>query len=264
MSAKEINCPCGQPDKGFMIECDRCEVWYHGPCAGETAKSSKNKPKWFCEWCKGLRLHFHTLLKGQDALVKKVAKLEREILELRGNRWCSEKVVTEERDSTSTVKAVPYCEKCCTDHEATAKLQKKLSDTQQKVDSLEIELNAKSKKLKHLENRCCENCKRNQDFALESQRRLDNSQTKVDSLQAELKAKIEEVMVLKNLQCENCISNKDAATESKIQLANAQVKASTLETQLNAKQEEVKTLNSKISELNKEIEQNYKNYIFSE
>jgi len=60
-SAEITRCVCGSqeypfpesdvPDAGFMICCERCNVWQHGPCVG--VMSEREAPEvYFCEECR--------------------------------------------------------------------------------------------------------------------------------------------------------------------------------------------------------------------
>lgn len=50
---KERYCHCrSTKSDGFMIICERCEVWYHGDCVGITEKQAKNIPDYFCKQCR--------------------------------------------------------------------------------------------------------------------------------------------------------------------------------------------------------------------
>lgn len=49
-------CVCRQPYHGFMIACDSCEEWYHGPCVGVTQEQAEKFDKYVCVRCSTLRV----------------------------------------------------------------------------------------------------------------------------------------------------------------------------------------------------------------
>ncbi|KAL1918751.1 uncharacterized protein VTP21DRAFT_2773 [Calcarisporiella thermophila] len=47
-----LYCICKKPDTGkFMIQCDKCDEWYHGQCVGVTKRQSKEMDVWHCFNC---------------------------------------------------------------------------------------------------------------------------------------------------------------------------------------------------------------------
>ncbi len=50
-------CVCRQPYEGFMIGCDGCEEWYHGPCVGITQEQAAKFDKYVCVRCSTLRVY---------------------------------------------------------------------------------------------------------------------------------------------------------------------------------------------------------------
>ncbi|KAI8823575.1 uncharacterized protein EV422DRAFT_521544 [Fimicolochytrium jonesii] len=53
-----VNCICDQPqvDHGeFMIACDKCGVWYHGPCVGVPTEADQSSENWYCVRCQPRR-----------------------------------------------------------------------------------------------------------------------------------------------------------------------------------------------------------------
>ncbi|KAK3909956.1 CXXC-type zinc finger protein 1 [Frankliniella fusca] len=51
---EEKYCFCGGEAEGFMIECDGCNVWFHGKCLRINKKSCKDLKQWFCVACTNL------------------------------------------------------------------------------------------------------------------------------------------------------------------------------------------------------------------
>lgn len=49
-------CICRLPYEGFMIGCDGCEEWYHGPCVGMTEEQAAKFDKYVCVRCSTLRI----------------------------------------------------------------------------------------------------------------------------------------------------------------------------------------------------------------
>lgn len=45
-------CICRLPYEGFMIGCDGCEEWYHGPCVGVTEEQANKFDKYVCLRCR--------------------------------------------------------------------------------------------------------------------------------------------------------------------------------------------------------------------
>lgn len=44
-------CLCRRPYEGFMIGCDECDEWYHGPCVGITESQADRYDKYVCVRC---------------------------------------------------------------------------------------------------------------------------------------------------------------------------------------------------------------------
>lgn len=50
-------CVCRQPYEGFMIGCDGCDEWYHGPCVGITQEQGEKIDKYVCVRCSTFRVY---------------------------------------------------------------------------------------------------------------------------------------------------------------------------------------------------------------
>ena len=50
-------CICRQPYEGFMIGCDSCEEWYHGPCVGISEGQAEKVEKYVCLRCNTLKVY---------------------------------------------------------------------------------------------------------------------------------------------------------------------------------------------------------------
>ena len=50
-SATQQYCICRAPYEGFMIGCDTCDEWYHGPCVGITESQAARCERWICPRC---------------------------------------------------------------------------------------------------------------------------------------------------------------------------------------------------------------------
>lgn len=48
-------CLCRRPYDGFMVGCDSCEEWYHGPCVGLTEQQAEKCDKYVCIRCSALK-----------------------------------------------------------------------------------------------------------------------------------------------------------------------------------------------------------------
>ena len=59
-------CVCRQPYEGFMIGCDGCEEWYHGPCVGISQEQAQKFDKYVCVRCSTLRVYkdYATIVAG--------------------------------------------------------------------------------------------------------------------------------------------------------------------------------------------------------
>jgi hypothetical protein len=66
-TGSKTRCICGRNDdnEGFMIQCDRCEVWQHGDCIGLTDATVPEK--YYCELCQPE----HVIHKTRDMLMAK-------------------------------------------------------------------------------------------------------------------------------------------------------------------------------------------------
>ena len=45
-------CVCRLPYEGFMIGCDSCDEWYHGPCVGVSEEQANKVDKYVCIRCR--------------------------------------------------------------------------------------------------------------------------------------------------------------------------------------------------------------------
>jgi transposase InsO family protein len=51
---EELYCLCRRPDSGgFMIQCDLCLEWFHGPCVNVTPAVARRTSKYVCPNCQG-------------------------------------------------------------------------------------------------------------------------------------------------------------------------------------------------------------------
>ena len=50
-------CICRRPYEGFMIGCDECDEWYHGPCIGITQAQGDKMDKYVCVRCSVKRVY---------------------------------------------------------------------------------------------------------------------------------------------------------------------------------------------------------------
>ena len=60
---EDLYCTCRMPYRGgvFMIGCEICDQWFHGPCVGVKTKDAQSIKKYFCPACertKGLQVGF--------------------------------------------------------------------------------------------------------------------------------------------------------------------------------------------------------------
>ena len=69
-SALKGYCICRQPYGGFMIGCDDCGEWYHGPCVGVSAARADKCDKFLCVRC-SLKRTFTTSASEVASVIKK-------------------------------------------------------------------------------------------------------------------------------------------------------------------------------------------------
>ena len=64
-------CICRRPYEGFMIKCEKCEDWFHGPCVGVSqARAEKKSDKYVCVRCLVAKV-FHTSSTNIAAILRK-------------------------------------------------------------------------------------------------------------------------------------------------------------------------------------------------
>ena len=78
-------CVCRQPYEGFMIGCDGCEEWYHGPCVGISQEQAQKFDKYVCVRCSTLRVY-----KDNAATVAGILR-----------KWSNQKGLTKARSNDS-------------------------------------------------------------------------------------------------------------------------------------------------------------------
>ncbi|KAL3801540.1 hypothetical protein HJC23_000978 [Cyclotella cryptica] len=90
-------CICRLPYEGFMIGCDGCEEWYHGPCVGVTEEQASKFDKYVCLRCSALRIY-----KENATMVAGILR-----------KWSSSKCLAKSRlmDSQRFARKVRTCEK---------------------------------------------------------------------------------------------------------------------------------------------------------
>ena len=53
-NSEEVYCICRQPEDGhFMIQCDKCDEWFHGRCVGVSSAEGVALDKYYCPKCRG-------------------------------------------------------------------------------------------------------------------------------------------------------------------------------------------------------------------
>ena len=53
-AANEVGtlCKCGKLDtEAFMLQCDECDVWFHGDCVGVSQAQASRLKSWKCRSC---------------------------------------------------------------------------------------------------------------------------------------------------------------------------------------------------------------------
>lgn len=74
-------CICRRPYEGFMIGCDECKEWYHGPCIGVSQAQSDRMEKYVCVRCCVKRVY--------NISSNKIAQIVR--------KWCDPKDLSKAR-----------------------------------------------------------------------------------------------------------------------------------------------------------------------
>lgn len=67
-------CLCRQPYDGFMIACDECEDWFHGPCVGVSESRADRVNKFVCLRCSLSKTHKASASTCVDVIRKWVSK----------------------------------------------------------------------------------------------------------------------------------------------------------------------------------------------
>jgi hypothetical protein len=68
--ATQSYCVCRRPYDGFMIGCDECEEWYHGPCVGVSESRADRFDKYVCLRC-SVKHVFKSSASGAVGIVRK-------------------------------------------------------------------------------------------------------------------------------------------------------------------------------------------------
>jgi len=63
-------CICRRPYDGFMIGCDHCEEWYHGPCIGVSESKADRFEKFICVRCSAKKI-FHNSCTTAAGVIRK-------------------------------------------------------------------------------------------------------------------------------------------------------------------------------------------------
>ena len=52
-----VHCTCRRPDDGkLMIQCDRCDIWFHGQCVGVTVEEAQRMDEYVCPPCSSVSI----------------------------------------------------------------------------------------------------------------------------------------------------------------------------------------------------------------
>jgi hypothetical protein len=53
----QVHCTCRKPDDGrLMIQCDRCDIWFHGRCVGVTVEEAQRLDEYVCPSCSSVSI----------------------------------------------------------------------------------------------------------------------------------------------------------------------------------------------------------------
>ncbi|GMH93325.1 hypothetical protein TL16_g12597 [Triparma laevis f. inornata] len=74
--ASSVYCICRKPYDGFMLGCDGCQEWYHGPCLGITERQAENINNFLCVRCAAIKTYKDAAQEGLNCC----------------NRWLNKKV----------------------------------------------------------------------------------------------------------------------------------------------------------------------------
>lgn len=64
---KNTYCLCGGPEHGFMIRCDTCDEWYHGPCVNITKELADTMQFYYCPACQEFVFFFFDVLQMSES-----------------------------------------------------------------------------------------------------------------------------------------------------------------------------------------------------
>ncbi len=121
-------CICRRPYEGFMIGCDECDEWYHGPCIGVTQNQGDKMEKYVCIRCCVKRVH--------KTSSSKIAQIVR--------KWCDPKDLSKARSQDNQKHQRKIREKKREIDKWTRECQSSVAKLQE-IKALKIELETKSK-----------------------------------------------------------------------------------------------------------------------
>ena len=109
-------CICRRPYEGFMIGCDECGEWYHGPCIGITQAQGNKLEKYVCVRCCVKRVY--------GISTKKAAQVVR--------KWCDKKDLSKARSQDNQ------------------KHQRKIREKNREIEKRKLECQASLKELERV------------------------------------------------------------------------------------------------------------------
>ena len=99
-------CLCRRPYDGFMVGCDSCEEWYHGPCVGLTEQQAEKCDKYVCIRCSALKQYEMCADKTLSVIKKWTSPKELQKARTSENQRHQRKIREKKRDQEKLVSTI--------------------------------------------------------------------------------------------------------------------------------------------------------------